>query len=259
MVNLFQPFGEASKKEKKAIVIFWTAVFFIAWQYFPGYLIPRPLGTLRQLIRLYDNGLSVDVWVSSWVIIRSGFLIAFPLGCLLSYLYTIRFFRPAIVAFAILRNTSMNALVAAFIMMSLGGDTLKVVTMAFVITVYFVSSVIQHYDSISKKEIDHAVSMRMSSWQILWHRVIRGRLHLVCYDFIPCLGMGWATLSFVEGLARDQGGLGDLMLQVDKISSYEGILALAIISIIFGFGMWALLKQFIRKTFKYATQISVHS
>lgn len=256
MLSLFQPFGASTTTHRILIRVFWVALFFVVWQWWPGYLIPRPLGTMRQLARLYNNGLMVELWVSSSVIIRAA-CVAFPLGCTLSYCYTIPVFRPVVLFYATLRNASMTAWVAAFIMMSLGGDLLKVVTMTVMISLYFVSSVIQHFDELSQDDIDDAVSMRMSPWQVLWHCVVRGKLHVVCFDFIPCLGMGWAMLSFVEGLARDQGGLGDIMLQVDKISSFEGILVLAMVSVAFGFGMWFVLRSFVRRFFRYAVQVAV--
>lgn len=257
---LFRPFGFVAMPKflKRRLWIFWVALIFLAWQYIPASpLFPRPLETARQFVRLYNLGLIVDVWVSLSVIIRSA-LIAFPLGALLSYIYLIGFFRPPVVIFASFRNISMAAFLPTLMMMHFAGDELKVIITTAVISFYFVSSVIQHFDELPQEEIDHAVCMRMSSWQILWHRVIRGKLHIVCYDFIPCLGMAWSMLSFVEGLSRTEGGLGDLFLQNDKINSYASILALAIISGGLGFGMWLGLKTLVRKTFKYATAVAVH-
>lgn len=257
---LFHPFGFSgmSKNEKRKLLVFWAAFLMLVWQYIPASpLFPRPLETAYQFVRLYNNGLMVDVGVSLSVIIRSA-LIAFPFGAILSYLYLIPFFRYPVMVYASLRNISMVAIIAALFLKGLGGDELKVTTMALLISFYFVSSVIQHFDELPIEEIDQAVCMRMSSWQILWHRVVRGKLHIVCYDFIPCLGMGWSTLSFVEGLSRAQGGLGDLFLQVDKINNYASILALAIVSGLLGFGMWFVLKLFVKRTFKYATAVTTH-
>jgi ABC-type nitrate/sulfonate/bicarbonate transport system permease component len=246
-----------TKPQKRLLRIFWLVVAFFFWQFWPGYLIPRPEETFEELLRLYERGLSIELWVSLWVIIRAGIFISFPLGCILTYLYTAEFWKPPILFIASLRNIGMNTLVAAFIMMSLGGDTLKVITMSFVMTVYFVSSTIQRIDSFSQDFVNHGITMRQSRWQILWHRVIRGSFYLFCYDFIPCLGMGWSMLSFVEGLARNEGGMGDIMLQVDKINSYAGILALAIVGGTFGMGMWYGLRFLIRSISKFASQKSV--
>lgn len=260
MWSLFVPFGgNLSKPAKLVVKAFWLVAFFALWQFYPGALIPRPLATWTSLVNLYNRGLVVDVWTSFSVVARGGFLIAFPVGCILSYLYTIQFFKPPILFIASLRNMMMNTLVAAFLMMQLGGDELKVLTTAFVILVYFLSSLVQRVDEFPQAKVDHGIAMRMSHWQMLWHHYIRGSLHVVCYDFIPCLGMGWSMLSFVEGLSRNDGGLGDLMLQVDKISTYSGILALAIVSGTLGFLMWYSLRALFRVVFRYATQVAVKS
>jgi ABC-type nitrate/sulfonate/bicarbonate transport system permease component len=260
MWSLFIPFGgKPGKVWKPIIAAFWTLAFVALWQFYPGALIPRPLATLESLENLYNRGLLADVWTSFSVVARGGFFIAFPVGCVLSYLYTIPFFKPPILFIASLRNMMMNSLVAAFLMMQLGGDELKVLTTAFVILVYFLSSLVQRVDDFPQAKVDHGIAMRMSHWQILWHHYVRGSLHIVCYDFIPCLGMGWSMLSFVEALARNEGGLGDLMLQVDKISSYSGILALAVVSGTLGFVMWYSLRALFRVAFRFATQVAVKS
>ncbi len=254
MKELIQPFGTETKTQKRVLVAFWAITVFLIWQYIPGFLIPRPLGTYNQFMRLYDFGLVEEVWASLWVIIRAS-AYAFPIGCLLAYGYTIPLFKPIILATSTLRNIGMNALVAAFLMMSLVGDPLKVFTMAFVMVVYFLTSLIQRLNTIDQDELDHAVSMRMSSWQTLWHRVVRGQFPYFCFDFIPCLGMAWSMLSFVEGLARSGGGLGELLLQVDKISSYNGILAIAIVAGALGFGMWYLLQYAVWLAFPFVKKV----
>ena len=114
MLNLFRPFGylETTMRQKRLIKVFWVLVFFVAWQYWPGYNMPRPLGTWEEFLRLYNNGILIDVWVSTWTIIRAAFFIALPLGLVLSYLYTIEFFRPPIALLASHRNASRLRLYA---------------------------------------------------------------------------------------------------------------------------------------------------
>jgi ABC-type nitrate/sulfonate/bicarbonate transport system permease component len=258
LLRLLHPFGVATVNQKRTLMVFWAASALAIWQYWPGAMIPRPGDTLQEFVRLWNNGLLIDVEVSLWVIIRAG-AIAFLVGCGLGYLYTLPVFKAPILLYASMRNIMMNAVVAVFLMISPGGDTLKVGTMVFMMSVYFVSSNVQRIDSFSREEVDHAVTMRMSAWQTLWHCVVRGKLHLFGYDFIPCLGMGWSMLSFVEGLSRSQGGMGDLMIQMDKISSLSGIMALAVLSGALGFGIWYSLRRLLGSVFSFAGQTAVRS
>jgi ABC-type nitrate/sulfonate/bicarbonate transport system permease component len=249
--DLFRPFGFSTENQRRALVGIWAALAVALWQYWPSALIPRPADTIHEFASLWESGLFVDVEVSLWVIIRAGG-IAFLLGCGLGYLYTLPAFKAPILFYASMRNIMMNAIVAMFLMISPGGDSLKVWTMVFMMSVYFVAANVQRIDSFSQEEIDHAVTMRMSPWQTLWHCVVRGKLHLFGYDFIPCLGMGWSMLSFVEGLSRSQGGIGDLMIQMDKITSLSGILALAALSGALGFAIWYGLRRFLILAFPFA-------
>ncbi len=252
--NVFQPFGftKNSRSQKRNLVVFWVILLFLLWQYVPaGALFPRPAGTWNSMKNLYVNGMSIDAMVSLGTILKA-MLIAFFVGAPLGYLYTVAFFRPFIIVIANLRNMMMNILPALFLMMQMTGAQVKIYTMSFVIMVYFVSSVVQIIDDVQEDEIDHAIAMRMSPIQILWHRIIRGKMYKVYMAFIPCVAMGWSMLSFVEGVARSQGGLGDLMLQNDKVSNYNGILALGIVSLTLGFILWYSLRALGEAMFKWA-------
>lgn len=260
MGRFFRPFGYLgmSRRDKGLVKAFWWVMLAVIWQYAPVYLhplIPPPLDVFDALGRLYNRGILEDIWVSVSVIFTAAFLIALPIGLFLSYLYTIGWFRFPVAAFASLRNAPPAALIVAFIFMQFGGRSLKVATMAFIILVFFLSARI--YASQPKRELDHGISMRMSPWQILWRRVIMGKMHLALTDFVPCIGMGWAMLMMVEGLSRAEGGLGDLLLQADKIHNLAGIGAIALVGIAFGSLITWTLRTFIRLKFPYATQVAI--
>lgn len=260
MGRFFRPFGylEMSRGDKVLVKTFWWTLLFVIWQYAPTYLhplIPRPLEVLDALDRLYNRGMLIDVWVSASVILTAAFLMALPAGLVLSYLYVIGWFRFPIASLASLRNAPPAALIVAFLFMQFGGRSLKVATMAFIILVFFLSARI--YASQPKEEIDHGISMRMSPWQILWHRTVRGKLHLALTDFVPCVGMGWAMLMMVEGLSRAEGGLGDLLLQADKVHNLAGIAAIALVGVALGSLITWTLRASIRWRFPYATQVAI--
>jgi hypothetical protein len=239
LLKLFTPFAYSSmtKRERWIINAFSVSVLLLIWQLWPGYLIPRPMGTLSALGRLYDRGLVVEMFVSIKVIVVAG-LLSYYIGKWLGYLYLLPFFRAFILFFATLRNTSMTVIVAALIMLRFEGYMLKLVTMTFVITVYYVASLVQEFRRINQADIDHAITTRLNPWQGWWRKVVRERRDVVFFTFIPNLAMGWAMLSFVEGLARQEGGLGDLTLQVDKVSNYEGLAAIGLVSLLLGLAMW---------------------
>lgn len=257
--RIFKPFGfrDMTSVDRWSVRLFWIVAAALFWQFYPaGPLFPRPTGTWNAAVWMFQNGLVEDIVVSGSRIIQSAFY-AFLVGSVLGYMYNIGFFQEIVTFIALLRNVMMGLIVALFLIGHITGERLILTTMFFMILVYFVSGLIQIMDDINGDLIDHGITMRMSYWQILWHRVIRGKSYFVFMAFIPCIAMGWSMLSFVEGYSRSRGGIGDRMLQIDKISSYDGLLALGIVSGLVGFGLWFSLKKFGKWKFKWAISKSV--
>src|ERR1041385_2143650 len=126
IMKFLRPFGylDESKTEVWTIRIFWIVALAMFWQFGAPQLYslaPTPVGIYSALVRLYHRGILVDTQVSVIVIMQSAFLIALPIGCLLSYLYSSGLFRDPIYAIAALRNAPPVALIAAFILMRYGG------------------------------------------------------------------------------------------------------------------------------------------
>lgn len=233
MIEILRPYGRETQLENRLIWTFWIVVGLLIWSYPPEilYFVPTPIAVWTKFIFLYESGLVDDFVVSLKVILlASG--IALPLGCLLAYMYESPFFKPPILLVAGLSNLGPMGVVAACLYMGFSGMEVKVYTMTFVILVYFLSSLIQNRPT--QDTLDMAKTMNMSSWQSLWHVTIMGRLYDTLKTFIPNVAMGWAMLSVVEATNRDAGGLGDVLIKQDKISSMAGIAVIMIISLVFG-------------------------
>lgn len=256
MNEMFRPFGRVSKLWKNLIVIFWVCLAGIIWCYPPDllYFVPSPQAVSDKFFFLYESGLIEDLVVSLKVIFEAG-LIALPVGALLAYLYECEFFKPPIILIAGLSNLGPLAVIAACLYMGFSGMEVKVYTMTFVILVYFLSALLQNRPT--QDDLDLARTMHMTPWQSLWHVTIRGRLYDTLRAFIPNLAMGWAMLSVVEGANRDAGGLGDVMLKQDKISSMAGIAVISIISLAFGLLIRFALKKLIDWRFPAAARMNV--
>lgn len=237
MIQGLKPF-ENTSNWRFAIAIAVTAVVILAvWQFYPSYILPRPWETVQRGISLFERGLIGDVGVSVWIIIRAG-LISFVIGSIVSYGLFLSDLKPTVHFIAILRCLPMSAPVVLLLALHFNGDDLKLYTMVFIITVYFVAANVQSNFGISPQMVYHGFTLGMSRWQILWHRVIRGGMFYNIMNFIPNLGMGWSMLTLIEGLSRSSGGIGDVMLQQEKIFSFSGIAALCVLSGSLGFAMW---------------------
>jgi ABC-type nitrate/sulfonate/bicarbonate transport system permease component len=59
-------------------------------------------------------------------------------------------------------------------------------------------------------------------------------MDLVLLYFIPNIAIVWNMISFVEGLARNQGGLGDRQLVAERFISFDTVWAIALVTLSIG-------------------------
>lgn len=256
MIENIRPYGRESKWAKRFNWTFWIAVGLLVWTFPPEklYFVPTPMAVWDKFSFLYELGLVDDFVVSLKVIILASGIVL-PLGCFLAYMYEAPFFKPPIMLIAGLSNLGPMGVVAACLYMGFSGMEVKVYTMTFVILVYFLSSLIQNRPT--QDTLDMAKTMNMSSWQSLWHVTIMGRLYDTLKTFIPNVAMGWAMLSVVEATNRDAGGLGDVLIKQDKISSMAGIAVIMIISLVFGLLIRYCMRKIIDLAFPAAANANI--
>lgn len=254
-MNIFQPFYRGTPSQRRLIALAWVVIGLLFWQYVLPDGLSRPYGTWQKLVHQYNNGLMVD-FVISLKTIALACAFAFPVGCLLGYLYTAEAWKPLVRFIASMRNMGATALIAALILLNFSGSNIKVFTIALVILVYFLSTLVQQFDGINQERLDLAWTMNMTPMQTLWHLVVRGELFQVCASFIPNIGIGWSMLSTAEGAVR-AGGIGDLLLQQDKISSMNGIVSLASVTNVAGHLIAVFAWLVLRALFRYASKTTV--
>lgn len=232
-----KPFEQVKLRRIILASLVTAGILLLVWQFYPSYILPRPWPTLERGITLFQNGLLYDILGSLWTICKAA-CVSFVLGSLISYGMFMADIKPSVVLVAILRCLPMSAPISFLIILHFSGDDLKHWTMVMIITAYFVAANVQSNLGINEKMVFHGFTLGMSRWQILWHRVIRGAMFTNITNFIPNFGMGWSMLSMVEGLSRASGGVGDIMLQQEKIYSLTGIAALCVCAGLIGLILW---------------------
>lgn len=255
-MNIFMPFYKGTTNQCRLVALGWVVLGLLLWQYALPAGLSRPYGTWEKLVHQYENGLMVDFLVSLKTI-GWACAYAFPTGCLLGYLYTAEAWKPPVRFIASMRNMGTTAVIAGLILIQFSGDMIKTLTIGLIILVYFLSSLTQQFDNIHQERLDLARTMNMTPTQTLWHLVVRGELYQVCANFIPNIGIGWSMLSIAEGVVRGSGGIGDLLLQQDKISSMNGIVALAGVTNITGHIIAVACWFVLRRLFRYASNTTV--
>ena len=114
----------------------------------------------------------------------------------------------------------------AFTLMFGGGHYLKVALLVFGMSVFFVTSMASIVASIPKERFDHARTLRMNEWRILWEVVVLDTLAEAWECMRQNAAIGWMMLTMVEGLSRSEGGIGVLLLSQNKFFKLDGIAAI---------------------------------
>ena len=164
-------------------------------------------------------------------------LIAIAVSLVISYLTVIPFFRPIAFIISKFRFLTLVGLAFYFALMTHGGQQLKVSLMVFGITVFFVTSLVTVITQISKNEFNHARTLRMSEWQVVWEVIILGRIDQVFEIIRQNFAIAWMMLTLVEGISRSEGGIGALLLNQNKHLHLDAVFAIQLVILVVGICM----------------------
>lgn len=232
--DIFLPNRAVSRGAFMIIIGFWIVSFLAIWSTSSIKAIPRPMEVFRELQNLWLNmGLGPELIKSIELNVRALSLSA--IICLgLSYLTVIPFFRPLIQAFSKGRFLSLVGFSFVFTLLLGGGGSLKFSLLVFGMSVFFLTSMASVVAEIPKSEFDHARTLRMPEWKVVWEVVIRGTFDQAFEVMRQNAAIGWMMLTMVEGIVRSEGGVGAMLLSEQKHFKIAAIFAIQIIILIIG-------------------------
>lgn len=115
-----------------------------------------------------------------------------------------------------------------------GGSALKTSLLVFSITVFYITSMASVIAAIPKSEFDHARTLRMSEWRVVWEVVVLGTAEKAFEVLRQNAAIGWMMLTMVEGIVRSEGGIGTSLLNVNKHFILADIFAIQIVILLVG-------------------------
>jgi NitT/TauT family transport system permease protein len=164
-------------------------------------------------------------------------LIAIVISLIISYLTVLPFFRPIAFIFSKFRFLTLVGLTFVFTLLTHSGHQLKVSLLVFGIAVFFVTSMVSIILSIPKTEFDHARTLRMSEWEVVWNVVVLGQMDKVFEIIRQNFAIAWMMLTMVEGISRAEGGIGTLLLNQNKHLHLDAVFAIQICIFLVGICM----------------------
>lgn len=216
LAAVFLPNRTVSPSVVKILIVFQAAVALAIWWSAPFKVLPRPDEVVRALGDLWTtHGLGWEV-ITSVSLNAQAIFWTLVISLLLSYLTVIPFFRPIAAAISKGRFLGLIGLTLIFTLMIGGGKPLKLSLLVFGTSVFFVTSMAAVILELPKESFDHARSLGMGEWRVVWEVVILGTADKAFEVLRQNAAIGWMMLTMVEGISRAEGGLGAMLLNQNK-------------------------------------------
>jgi NitT/TauT family transport system permease protein len=233
-LNAFLPNRAVSPMVLKIIIAVEAAIFLLIWITSPFKVLPRPDEVLGAFGGLWNRqGLGQEL-ISSFSLNLKALAISTLISLGLAYLTVIPVFRPITAALSKGRFLSLAGFTFIFTLMVGGGAPLKTSLMVLGVSVFYVTSMASVIAAIPKQEFDHARTLRMSEWRVVWEVVILGTADKAFEVLRQNAAIGWMMLTMVEGISRSEGGVGAMLLNQQKYFRLPEVFAIQIAILIVG-------------------------
>ena len=234
LANAFLPNRAVSRATMQLIIAAEALLFLLLWLNSPFKVLPRPMEVLGALRELWmREGLGPELITSFRTnLVALGWTALISL--LLSYLTVIPVFRPVVSAVSKGRFLSLVGFTFVLTLIVSNGAQLKTSLLVISMTVFFVTSMAAVIASIPKGDFDHARTLRMSEWRVVWEVVILGTADKAFEVMRQNAAIGWMMLTMVEGIVRSEGGVGAMLLSENKHFRLSAVFAIQIVILLVG-------------------------
>jgi NitT/TauT family transport system permease protein len=248
----FAPNRAISPNALRIIIAFQVAVLLLIWINSPFKVLPQPMEVLRAFEGLWmTQGLARELG-TSFSLNLQALALSTLLSLALSYLTVLPFFRPVALAVSKGRFLGLIGLTFVFTLMVGGGRPLKLSLLVFGMTVFFITSMASVVLEIPRERFDHARTLRMGEWQVVWEVVVLGTADRAIEVLRQNAAIGWMMLTMVEGISRSEGGIGAMLLNQNKHFHIAEVFAIQITILLVGLFQDYLIGGFQRLLCPYA-------
>lgn len=251
-VSAFVPNRVISRTTLRIIILFQVAIALLIWINSPFPVLPQPDEVWRAFHSLwFTQGLGRELW-TSFTLNLQALALTVVISLALSYLTVMPFFRPITAAATKGRFLGLIGLTFLFTLMVGGGRPLKLGLLVFGMTVFFVTSMAAEVLSIPREKFDHARTLRMNEWRVVWEVVILGTADKAVEVLRQNAAIGWMMLTMVEGISRSEGGVGAMLLNQNKHFHLAEVFAIQITILLVGLFQDYMIGALGRLLFPYA-------
>jgi NitT/TauT family transport system permease protein len=210
-----------------------AAVFTTTWQLAAG-VIPSPAEVLAALGQLWTQQGLFDELSTSFVLNVEAIAWTAAIALGLAYLTVVPAVRPIVAAVSKLRFTGMVGWAFVFTLWARDGHQLKLWMLVFGMVPFFTTAMAAVIADLPRERFDHARTLGMSEWRVVWEVVIRGTADQALEALRQNAAMGWMMLTMVEGVVRSEGGIGAMLLNENKHLRLDAVFALILVVLVVG-------------------------
>jgi NitT/TauT family transport system permease protein len=234
LLAAFLPNRVVSRGTMQIVIAAEVLLALLVWLNSPFRVLPRPDEVARALQSLWmTEGLGPELWVSFTTNLEAiGWTALISLA--LSYLTVVPVFRPLVAAISKGRFLSLVGFTFVFTLIFGGGHPLKTSLLVFGMTVFYVTSMAAVIAAIPKEAMDHARTLRMGEWRVVWEVVILGTADRAFEVLRQNAAIGWMMLTMVEGIVRSEGGVGVMLLNQSKHFRLADVFAIQFVILLVG-------------------------
>jgi NitT/TauT family transport system permease protein len=232
--NLFLPFTPVRSSWLTLMIAAQAAVALLAWALAGSAALPGPQAVFEAWVSLArEHGLLAELWTS--VKVSLGALLLSTLAAVsLACLSTAPVFMPAARLSAALRFLGFAGLSYLFMLASGDAHVLRISLLAFGMFVFMVTGLLAEIAATPREQIDHCRTLGMKHWRITAEVVLLGKADVMLDLVRQNAAVGWTLLTLVEGMTRNEGGIGALLLNQNRYFLLDGVFAIQLTILAYG-------------------------
>ena len=233
-IAVFLPNRAVSPTTFRLLILIEVALALLLWWFSPYAVLPRPDEVWHALGQLWAHeGLAEELWTSFTVNAKALFISTLiSLG--LAYLTVLPVFRPIVAGISKGRFLTLVGFSLIFTLVFHEGARVKLAMLVFGMTVFYVTSMAAVIAAIPKADFDHARTLRMKEWRVVWEIVILGTIDKAFEVLRQNAAIGWMMLTMVEGINRGAGGIGVMLLNENKHFNLADVYAIQAVILLVG-------------------------
>lgn len=220
------PNARISDRDKVLWSLIWAILILAEWQFAQVPFLPKPMQVLGAFEALRANGTFLEFGISIETMIESV-LWTVGISLSLAYLSVVPAVRPEVQFLAGLRYLGLVGLMLAFTLLAPNGHALKVMVLTFGMSVFYLKDMLSVIGTIPQERYDHARTLGLGPWRTVYEVVVLGTVPEALASLRVNAAMGWMMLTMVEGVVRSEGGIGTVLINMNRhmdLSSEAAIL-----------------------------------